>query len=76
MEKWIVFSGVNCPWCDRAKDLLESKDIEFEEVKVDSREKLAFMQQYAPNMRTVPVIIHNGVVIGGFNDLVKYLGTM
>lgn len=75
-DQWIIFSGVNCPWCVRAKDLLDAKGIEYEEVKIDSAEKLAFMREYAPNMRTVPVIVHNGALVGGFTDLVRYLETV
>lgn len=73
MNSWIVFSGPACPWCVKAKDLLKAKGIEFEEVVIDSREKMAVMQEYAPGFRTIPVIIHNGKLVGGFDALVKYL---
>lgn len=73
MNKWLVFSGVQCAWCVRAKELLAAKDIPYEEVLIDSREKFQFMQQYAPGMRTVPAIVHDGKLVGGYEDLVTYL---
>lgn len=73
MDKWLVFSGPACPWCVKAKDLLDKNGIEYEVVEIDSREKLLFMQEHAPGMRSVPVIVHNGVVVGGYNALAEYL---
>ena len=35
MAKVIVYSKAQCPYCDMAKALLASKNIPFEEVRVD-----------------------------------------
>ena len=67
--KTIVWSKVTCPFCDMAKTLLKNKGIVFEErmIGVDwTREQLL---ESIPNARTVPQIILNGVLIGGYEQL-------
>ncbi len=69
MAKVIVYSSANCSYCTRAKQLLESKGIEYEEIRVDldaqAREKM--MEQ--SGRRTVPQIFINDQSIGGYDDL-------
>ena len=64
-----VYSKNNCPFCDRAKALLESKDIPFRVIKMedepDAREFL--MDQ---GLRSVPQIFKDGVLLpGGYQGL-------
>ena len=76
VEEWILFSGPNCPWCDRAKALLDTRGITYTEIKIDSRDKFQYMQEYAPGARTVPVIWHRGTTLVGYPALVEYLDTI
>ena len=67
--KTIVWSKVTCPFCDMAKTLLKNKGIVFEERMIGvgwTREQLL---ESIPNARTVPQIILNGVLIGGYEQL-------
>lgn len=69
----VVYSKPNCPYCVRAKHLLQNYSIPFTEkvVGVDvTREELL---EAAPNARTVPQIIINGEVIGGYEQLSTYI---
>jgi glutaredoxin len=64
-----VYSKNNCPFCDRAKALLESKGIEFKTVMMeenpDAREFL--MDQ---GLRSVPQIFKDDVLLpGGYQGL-------
>ena len=64
-----VYSKSNCPFCDRAKALLESKDIPFKTVMMednpDAREYL--MDQ---GLRSVPQLFNDGVLMaGGYQGL-------
>ena len=64
-----VYSKNNCPFCDRAKALLESKDVPFKVIKMEentgAREFL--MEQ---GLRSVPQIFKNGILLpGGFQGL-------
>jgi len=58
-----------CPWCQRAKRLLNEKGLEFEEINIEeqvmSREELAKIT----GGRSVPQIVINDEPIGGFDDL-------
>jgi glutaredoxin 3 len=70
----IVWSKDPCPFCDRAKNLLKLKGIEFEERNITTgnwtKEQL---MESVPGARTVPQILINGQLIGGFNELQQHL---
>ena len=64
-----VYSKNNCLFCDRAKALLESKDIPFKVIKMedqpDAREFLIDQ-----GLRSVPQIFKDGVLLpGGYQGL-------
>lgn len=40
MAEVIVYSSDYCPYCSRAKYLLESKNVDFEEIKVDGKPQI------------------------------------
>jgi len=66
-----VYSKNNCPFCDRAKALLESKGVEYTEVNIEkdpeSRQMLV-----DKGLRSVPQIFHGYEIIpGGFDGLNK-----
>ncbi len=72
--KAIVWSKTPCPYCDQAKSLLTMRGIEYEERNLTegtwSKEQLL---EAVPNARTVPQIFINNQLVGGFNELRKYL---
>lgn len=64
-----MYSKNNCPFCDRAKALLESKGIEFKTVNIeqepDAREYLVDQ-----GLRSVPQIFKDGILLpGGYQGL-------
>ncbi len=62
-----------CPFCDRAKMLLEKRDIEFTELKVDQDVKLfEEMLALSNGRRSVPQIFIDDKHIGGYDDLVDF----
>ena len=67
----IIYSTSWCPSCVSAKRLLESKNVEYEEINIEevniSREKLVEIAGAA----TVPQIIVNDTPIGGFDNLLE-----
>lgn len=70
MADVIVYSKAQCPYCVRAKELLQHKGIEFEEVRIDlDPSKLEEMLAKSDGRRTVPQIFINDKGIGGFDDL-------
>ena len=67
--KAIVWSKDQCPYCDQAKALLKSRDLEFEERNIMhgwTREQLL---EAVPNARTVPQIFLDDQLVGGFTEL-------
>lgn len=69
MKDVIVYSADWCPFCTRAKSLLNAREIPFEEINVDRvpgfREKLVEMT----GRMTVPQIMVDGKPVGGFDAL-------
>lgn len=71
--KAIVWSKEKCPMCVQAKTLLKQHGIEYEErmVGVDwTKEQLL---EQVPNARSVPQIVIDGELIGGYVELRNYL---
>jgi len=65
-----VYSTSYCPYCMRAKALLRSKGVEFEEIDVTGDPELrAKMVELAGGRQTVPEIFINGEIIGGCDEL-------
>jgi glutaredoxin 3 len=65
-----IYSTSYCPYCTRAKALLRSKGVRFEELDVTDDPALrAKMVELAGGRRTVPEIFINGENIGGCDEL-------
>lgn len=69
--KAVIYSKTNCPYCIRAKTLLQQKGIEYEERVIGEGYTKQQLLEAVPNARTVPQIFLDGVLIGGFDDLQK-----
>lgn len=67
----VVYTTDWCGYCKRAKGLLESRGIEYEEIYVPrTREGRARLAEVAPRARTFPQIVIDGEPIGGYRELV------
>ena len=70
MAKVEVYTTNYCPYCMRAKALLKSKGVYFEEIDVTGDPELrAKMVELAGGRQTVPEIFINGEIIGGCDEL-------
>lgn len=70
MTEVIIYSTTVCPFCVRAKMLLNKKHVVFEEINLDKTpERRDEMIQKAGGRRTVPQIFINGQHVGGCDDL-------
>ena len=61
-----------CPYCAKAKDLLTSKGIQFEEIVLGKDATSVSVKAISGNA-TVPQIFFDGVNIGGSDDLETFL---
>lgn len=66
-KKVMVYSTSTCPWCDRAKDYLRSKNIDFKELDVANDSQAMGEMIRLSNQMGVPVITVDEEVIVGFN---------
>lgn len=69
----IVWSKSQCPSCDQAKALLTQRGIAFEERKIGDQWTREQLLESVPNARSVPQILINGELIGGFTELKSHL---
>jgi len=70
MAKVEVYSGDYCPYCQRAKALLQQRGIDFVEYNVQIEpERRKEMAERAPGARTIPQIFINQQHVGGCDDL-------
>ncbi|MEM7646156.1 MAG: glutaredoxin 3 [Pseudomonadota bacterium] len=71
MAKVVVYSKTYCPFCVRAKNLLNEKGAQFEEIMVDSDPELFADLKKKSGMMTVPQIFIDDKLIGGFTELAE-----
>lgn len=70
MAKIEIYTKKTCPYCVKAKNLLDHKSVSYTEIKVDEDPKeLEMMLLRAEGRRTVPQIFINDLGIGGCDDL-------
>ena len=67
--KAIVWSKYQCPYCDQAKALLNSKGIQFEERKIGDGWTKEDLLEAVPTARTVPQIFLDDELVGGLTEL-------
>jgi glutaredoxin len=80
---YTVITKPGCPFCDKAKTLLRIKDLPYVEKHLSVGQPLlegvTYMELYefqdtCPGAKTVPQIFDGETLIGGYTELVKYLG--
>ena len=69
MAEVLIYTTKICPYCVRAKMLLQRKGVDYKEIDVsnDPAERQALVER--TRQRTVPQIFINGEHIGGCDDL-------
>lgn len=65
----VMYSTKFCPFCMRAKSLLKSKNVEFENIDVGNDKSLWQKMEKLSGQNTVPQIFINGKALGGFDDI-------
>ena len=70
MPKVEMYTKMFCPFCSRAKKLLDEKGVGFEEIDITmGGPKRKEMLERAPGHSTVPSIFIDGRHVGGSDDL-------
>ena len=69
----VIYSTAICPYCVRAKMLLEKRNINYIEYKVDQdSQKFEEMLRLSSGRQSVPQIFIDEQHIGGYDDLVEF----
>ena len=70
MKKVVIYTTNGCPYCIKAKRLLDEKGVEYQELCVDEKPELAVeARQKSGGRRTVPQIFINDYHVGGSDEL-------
>ena len=64
-----IYTTKTCPYCNAAKSLLSSKGIEYEETDLTQNPEERARVAGEFNWMTVPLILKDGELVGGFNEL-------
>lgn len=67
--KVLIYSSNYCPFCMRAKSLLKSKGVSYDERNVDGKPELRRKMMSESGQRTVPQIWIGQQHVGGCDDL-------
>lgn len=67
MKKVKVYSTSTCPFCTRAKQFLQDKNVEFENIDVSEDQRAAQEMMNKSGQMGVPVIDVDGEIIVGFD---------
>ena len=71
MPQVTIYSTMVCPYCVRAKRLLQRKGVDYEEILVDQdRSRLKEMLERSQR-RTVPQIFIDNYHVGGYDDMAE-----
>lgn len=71
MSEVLMYSTANCPYCTRAKRLLERKGVAYREISVEHDYELLQIMMQRSKRRTVPQIFIGEHHVGGYDDLVE-----
>lgn len=69
MNKVIIYTTTYCPYCVRAKALLDRKAVAYEEINAEDPAVREKMVERAGGRRTVPQIFIGDFHVGGCDDL-------
>jgi glutaredoxin 3 len=72
MPEVTIYCTAMCPYCLRAKKLLENKNVSYTEIRLDEHpERRGEMVQRANGRTSVPQIFIDDYHVGGFDDMVE-----
>lgn len=73
--KVVIYTKDPCPYCDRAIRFFNNRDIKFEEIDLTGNQAEMDRMKKETGWSTMPIIMINGQLIGGYMDLVELENT-
>ena len=65
----VMYTTGWCPYCERSRKLLAAKNVNFEEINIESQPEKRAEMQTRSGRRTVPQIFIGDQHVGGCDDL-------
>ena len=72
MKKVIIYSTRICPYCVRAKNFFNKKEIDYIEIMIDQNPSLIKEMIEKSGRQSVPQIFIDDYHVGGFDDLIEH----
>ena len=72
MKKVKIYSTRICPYCVRAKNFFQKKEIEYEDIMVDQEPEQLKIMMDKSKRQSVPQIFIGDYHVGGFDDLIEH----
>ena len=72
MKKVIIYSTRICPYCIRAKNFFNKKNIDYTEIMIDQDPSLIKEMVERSGRQSVPQIFIDDYHVGGFDDLIEH----
>ncbi|MGB0712595.1 MAG: glutaredoxin 3 [Gammaproteobacteria bacterium] len=69
MAEIVIYSSGACPYCSRAKRLLENKGKPYTEIRVDKERGMREEMEDRSGRTSVPQVFIDGRHIGGYDDM-------
>lgn len=67
-----LYTTAHCPYCVRARKLLDKKGVEYSDIRIDEQPEMRSEMESRANGRTsVPQIFINDFHVGGFDDMAE-----
>ena len=73
--KIVVYSKNNCQFCNKAKHMIKSLGLEYEEKSLEKdfdSDTTKLIEDIGKPVRTMPQIKIDGKLIGGYNQLIEH----
>ena len=69
MTRVIMYCTASCPYCDRARRLLDHKGVPWEEIRVDLEPHRRSEMESRSGRTSVPQIFIDDFHVGGYDDM-------
>ena len=73
--KIVIYSKTNCQYCTKAKNLVKSLGLQYEELSFEkdfNNDVDKLIEHVGKKVRTMPQIKIDDQLVGGYNQLVEY----
>ncbi|QYZ65296.1 MAG: glutaredoxin [Gammaproteobacteria bacterium (ex Lamellibrachia satsuma)] len=69
MPKVVMYTTAVCPYCVRAKFMLKNKQVDYEEIRIDTDHDAMQVMMQRSRRNTVPQIFIDEYHVGGYDDM-------